>query len=157
MNIKSYPLQRGQWYPDKVQKQYVVWHGTAGRTRYTPVNSRPGRATTSIDGWNLDPTRVGAPYLVDRDGSIYQTFDDAEWIYHLGLKGTNGYYDRASVAIEFANELALQFDGNQLHAFGHGSWSDRRSSRPRSSAGSRMTWKGRRRRDRCRGGGRCRG
>lgn len=70
------------------------------------------------DGRNLDSARVGAPYLVDRDGSVYQTFDDAEWIYHLGLKGTNGYYDRASVAIEFANELRLQLDSDQLYAFG---------------------------------------
>lgn len=119
MNIKSYPLERGQWYPDRMkQKRYVVWHGTAGRTRHTPVDGRPGRATTSIDGWNLGAARIGAPYLIDRDGTIYQTFDDAEWIYHLGLKGTKGAYDRASVAIEFANELALQLDGDQLHAFG---------------------------------------
>ena len=118
MNIKPYPLLPGHWYPQKMQKKYVVWHGTAGRTRHTPTGSRPGRATTSIDGWNRDSAQVGAPYVVDRDGTIYQTFDDAEWIYHLGLKGTNGCYDRASVAIEFANELGLQVDGDQLHAFG---------------------------------------
>ena len=68
------------------------------------------RLSTSIDGWTLDSARVGAPYLVDRDGTVYQTFDDAEWIYHLGIPGTNGYYDRTSVAIEFANELGLQLE-----------------------------------------------
>jgi hypothetical protein len=83
---------------------HVVWHGTAGRTLHTPSSGRPGRATTSIDGWNLDALRVGAPYLVDRDGTIYRTFDDSAWIYHLGIKGTNGRYDKSSVAIEFANE-----------------------------------------------------
>lgn len=118
MNIQSYPLRRGQWVRERMKKKYVVWHGTAGRTRYTPSAGRPGKATTSIDAWNLDSAQVGAPYLVDRDGTIYQTFDDAEWIYHLGLQGTNGAYDRASVAIELANELGLALDGDRLHAFG---------------------------------------
>lgn len=118
MNIHTYPLKRSQWFPELTQKKFVVWHGTAGRTRDTPICGRAGRATTSIDGWNLDGNRVGAPYLVDRDGSIYKTFDDIAWIYHLGLKGTNGRYDKASVAIEFANELELSLDGDRLYAFG---------------------------------------
>jgi N-acetylmuramoyl-L-alanine amidase len=118
MKIKSYPLKRGQWTEEVTPKQYVVWHGTRGRTIHTPASGRPGRATTSIDAWNLDAQRVGAPYLVDRDGTIYQTFDDSGWIYHLGLPGTGNRYDRASVAIELANELELTLDGDRLHAFG---------------------------------------
>jgi hypothetical protein len=118
MIVKPYPLKNGQWFPDLTEKKYVVWHGTAGRTRDTPVSGRPGHATTSIDGWNLTADRVGAPYLVDRDGTIYKTFEDVAWIYHLGLKGTNGRYDKASVAIEFANELGLSLDGDRLYAFG---------------------------------------
>jgi hypothetical protein len=119
MNIKPYPLKKGQWFPELTDKKFVVWHGTAGRTRETPIpGGRPGRATTSIDGWNLNAERVGAPYVVDRDGTIYKTFEDLGWIYHLGLKGTNGRYDKASVAIEFANELALDIDGDRVYAFG---------------------------------------
>jgi hypothetical protein len=118
MNIKSYPLKRGQWFEEVTEKKYVVWNGTAGRTLHTPSSGRPGRATTSIDGWNLDALRVGAPYLVDRDGMIYKTFDDTAWIYHLGIKGTNGRYDKSSVAIEFANELGLALDGDRMYAFG---------------------------------------
>lgn len=118
MNIKSYRLSPGQWFPEPTRKTHVVWHGTAGRTRDTPFHGRPGYATTSIEGWNRNPHRVGAPWLVDRDGKIYRTFDDAGWIYHLGLKGTNGRYDRSSVAIELANELALTRKGDRLYAFG---------------------------------------
>jgi hypothetical protein len=118
MNIQPYFLRRGQFFPDPIAKKYVVWHGTAGRTAHTPVSGRPGKATTSIDGWNRNADRVGAPWLVDRDGTIYQTFDDSGWIYHLGLAGTQGRYDRRSVAIEFANEGPLEPDGEQLHAFG---------------------------------------
>ncbi len=118
MKIEKYPLRYGQWHAQVTRKRYVVWHGTGGRTRNTPVLDRPGRATTSVDAWNRDAQRVGAPWLVDRDGTVYQTFPDTGWIYHLGLKGTDGRYDRASVAIEFANELALTLDGDRLHAFG---------------------------------------
>jgi len=118
MNIKPYPLKRGQWFADMTVKKYVVWHGTGGRTSHTPVYGRPARATTSIDGWSLNSDRVGAPWLVDRDGTVYKTFEDSAWIYHLGLKGTNGRYDKSSVAIEFANELALDLEGDRLHAFG---------------------------------------
>ena len=104
MNVQQYPLKKGQYFPDLTAKKFVVWHGTAGRTMHTRVSGRPGKATTSIDGWNLTADRVGAPWLVDRDGTIYETFNDAGWIYHLGLKGTKGQYDKQSVAIEFANE-----------------------------------------------------
>jgi len=118
MNITNYPLGRNQWFPEPTRKKYVVWHGTGGRTLHTPAGKKPGKATTSIDGWNLNADRVGAPWLVDRDGKIFRTFDDRGWIYHLGLKNTNGLYDRESVAIEFANELGLSPDGDRLHAFG---------------------------------------
>jgi hypothetical protein len=118
MNITDYPLKRDQYYERPTRKQFVVWHGTEGRTRCTPCNGRPGRATTSTDTWNLDANRIGAPWLVDRDGTIFKTFDDSGWIYHLGLKGTNGRYDRFSVPVEFANEGALMLDGDRLYAFG---------------------------------------
>jgi hypothetical protein len=118
MNITNYPLKRGQWYEETTKKQFVVWHATEGRTRCSPASGRPGRATTSIDAWNLDARRIGAPYLVDRDGAIYKTFDDSGWIFHLGLAGTKGRYDRSSVAIELANEGPLTLDGDRLHAFG---------------------------------------
>ena len=118
MNIKPYPLKRSQWFPTMTVKKFVVWHGTAGRTRYTPFRRKPGKATTSIDSWNDSNNGVGAPWLVDRDGTIYKAFEDSAWTFHLGLKGTNGNYDRSSVAIEFANELQLDLDGDRLYAFG---------------------------------------
>ena len=52
MNVQQYPLKKGQYFPDLTAKKFVVWHGTAGRTMHTPVSGRPGKATTSIDGWN---------------------------------------------------------------------------------------------------------
>jgi hypothetical protein len=53
-----------------------------------------------------------------RDGMIYKTVDDAGWIDHLALNGTNALHDKASVAIEFTNELGLLLDGDRLYALG---------------------------------------
>src|SRR3954452_18159782 len=92
MNVQQYPLKKGQYFSDLTAKKFVVWHGTAGRTLHTPVSGRPGKATTSIDAWNLNADRVGAPWLVDRDGTIYQTFNDSAWIFYLGLKGVKSLY-----------------------------------------------------------------
>ena len=118
MNIEDYPLDDDQWYASPQSKTHVVWHGTQGRTAKTPFNGQPGKATSSIDGWNGTPDHVGTPYLVDRDGTIYRTFkDDAEWIFHLGLKGTNGQFDKASVGIEMANELELTKSDGSYYAF----------------------------------------
>src|SRR5258708_2268254 len=108
MNIRDYLLKPGQWHAEPQEKRYIVWHGTQGRTAQTPSGGKPGQATSSIDGWIEAGNRIGTPYLIDRDGTIYRTFkNDAEWISHLGIKGTNSLYDRASVGIEMANELEL--------------------------------------------------
>lgn len=118
MNIKDYPLNPGQWFAAPQRKTHIVWHGTSGRTAKTPFHGEPGRATSSIDGWNGNPDHVGTPYLIDRDGTIYRTFqNDAEWIFHLGLKETDGKYDKASVGIELANELELKKKGDSYYAF----------------------------------------
>ncbi len=118
MKIVDYPLSNGQWYAEKQTKKYIIWHGTQGRTACTPSNGNPGQATSSIDGWNDNPDHIGTPFLVDRDGTIYRTFkDEREWIYHLGLPGTNGRYDKASIGIEFANELELIASDGKYYAF----------------------------------------
>jgi hypothetical protein len=118
MNIKQYPLKPGQWVATQTPKKYVVWHGTTGRTSATPSNGQPGRATSTIDAWNSTPERIGTPWLVDRDGTIFKTFDDREWIAHLGIKNTQQKYDKASVGIEIANEVDLQMSNGKLYAFG---------------------------------------
>ena len=118
MQIKNYPLKPGQWVSTSTPKKYVVWHGTTGRTSATPANGQPGKATSTIDGWNQDPKLIGTPWVVDRDSTIFKTFDDREWIYHLGIPHTNAKYDKSSVGIEIANEVDLRLDGDELYAFG---------------------------------------
>ena len=114
----DYPLNAGQFVNSVSNKTHVVWHGTMGRTRLTPYNGNPGQATSSIDGWNSDSLgRVGSTYLVDRAGTVYRCFDERYWIFHLGLSGTNGRYDKTSVGIEIANELNLIENDGKYYAF----------------------------------------
>ncbi len=118
MDIKQYPLKDDQYVKRSSKKTHVVWHGTMGRTIHTPHKGKPGQATTSIDSWNTDSHgRVGATYLIDRSGQIYQCFDEKYWIYHLGLSGTDGKYDKKSVGIELANECYLLRDKKKYFAF----------------------------------------
>lgn len=91
--------------------------GTTGRTAQRQLTANlVGPLLRLTIGIQTRP--IGAPWVVDRDGTVYKTFDDREWIYHLGIKNTNGKYDKASVGIEIANEVDLQLDGDKLYAFG---------------------------------------
>lgn len=89
----------------------------AGRAGGAGPRSTAGTSTRYASARGLCVRRSGAP-SASRDGTIYKTFDDTAWTYHLGIKGTNGRYDKSSVAIEFANELGLALDGDRLYAFG---------------------------------------
>ena len=85
----------------------------------------PARQRTAVPVWRPVPSmdgmpkrHIGTPFLVDRDGTIYRTFkDEREWIFHLGLANTKGRYDKASIGIEFANELELIAAGGKFYAF----------------------------------------
>jgi hypothetical protein len=114
MDIQDYPLNPGQWVAQMTPKGCVVWHGTTGRTAASPVNGQPGKATSTIDWWNTEPKQIGAPWVVDRDGTIYRSFDDRGWIAHLGIGKS---YERATVGIEIANEVGLKLHNGNLYAF----------------------------------------
>ena len=110
-------------YPKKISiktalpKKYVVWHGTFNRTKYTPYGSRAIKPTAILDQWELSKEKFGAPYLIDRDGTIYKTYEDQDWSYHLNLPNTKGFYDKQSVPIMLANELHLIRENGVYYAF----------------------------------------
>lgn len=118
-NLKQYPLQSRRWIATETKKTHIVLHGSFSRTKYTPFGKEDGRDTSVIDNWNASDEKFGAPYLIGRDGTIYQTFDDKEWIYHLGIPGTKGYYDKISIPIMLANELNLNRENGRNYALGH--------------------------------------
>jgi N-acetyl-anhydromuramyl-L-alanine amidase AmpD len=103
--VKKY-LTNGQYLTQKNKKTSIYLHHTAG-----------GSALSSWNWWNTTPERIGTPYLIERDGTIYECFDPAMWAPHLGIRGNNNAIDRTSIGIELANWGPLKKVG--LKYFAH--------------------------------------
>ncbi len=83
-------LKDNQFYPTKHSKSRIILHHTAG-----------GSAQSSVDWWNKKPDHVATPYIIDRDGSIYETFNPEYWAYALGLNSSAE--EKKSIQIEICN------------------------------------------------------
>lgn len=84
-------LNDNQFYKEATKKKRIILHHTAG-----------GTAKSSIAWWNEKPDHIATPYIIDRDGTIYETFEPKFWAYGLGL--TNGTeFEKSSIQIEMAN------------------------------------------------------
>ena len=111
MNIdqKSMRLPEGQFIDQPCTKDLIVIHHTVG-----------GTAASTFDYWKNSPERIGTAYIIERDGTIYETFPPDRWAFHLGLKGADaasGRHERRSIGIELASEGALkEYQGN-LYCF----------------------------------------
>lgn len=108
-DTKTLQLSYGQYIDEPQDKNLIVLHHTVG-----------GSARSTFDYWNRSPERIATAFIIDRDGSIYQTFDPSRWAYHLGLKGADaagGKHERRSIGIEIASEGALLESGGNLYCF----------------------------------------
>jgi N-acetyl-anhydromuramyl-L-alanine amidase AmpD len=104
MNIvKTKQLKNTQFYPKADKKTMIFWHHTAGTT-----------ATGAIDWWNQTPEHVGTAFVIDRDGTIYQTFDPNNWAYHAGVKGDDDHIEKQSIGIEIVSAGNLQLEAGKF-------------------------------------------
>ena len=82
----------------KTKKTGIVIHGTGGST---------------VDGCiaSFDPNAVSVPFIIDRDGKIYQLYDEAYDHYHAGSKFRA--LSRKTIGIELVNwnHLIKKSDG----------------------------------------------
>ncbi|MEO0581720.1 MAG: N-acetylmuramoyl-L-alanine amidase [Bacteroidota bacterium] len=85
---------RGYYYARKTQKKRITLHFTAG---YLPGD------IASLT--NKKRGHVSVPFVIARDGTIYQLFPSSEWSYHLGpgARGTNESMSKSSIGIELSN------------------------------------------------------
>lgn len=104
MNIKKFPLAENQYYKQAFSKTSIFLHHTAG-----------GSAASSIAYWASNPEHIATPYLIDRDGIIYECYDPNYWAYSLGVKG-NSQIERSAIPIEICSygNLVLK-DGRFLN------------------------------------------
>lgn len=85
---KKIPLKADQYYQGVYPKKYIFLHHSAGSS-----------AASAISHWAATPDHIATPYIIDRDGTIYEVFPPEMWAYHLGVKG-NSAIEKASIGIE---------------------------------------------------------
>lgn len=96
--ISKIPLKDNQYYQSGYPKKHIFLHHTAG-----------GSAASSVAHWASNPDHIATPYIIDRDGTIYETFDPKYWAYHLGVKG-NSQIEKSSIGIEICSYGGLKDD-----------------------------------------------
>ncbi|AEA42582.1 N-acetylmuramoyl-L-alanine amidase [Fluviicola taffensis] len=90
MKIIQSPLLASQYYRTAYAKKQIVLHGTNSDS--SPKNI--------ISYWHSNPAKIGAAFIIDRDGTIYQTFESHYWIHHIGIRGKDFLsLDQYSIAI----------------------------------------------------------
>ena len=92
------------FYNQAVAKQRIAVHFTAGYLK------------GDISALTRKDNHVSTPFVVARDGSIYQLFSSKYWSYHLGkgAQGGNQEMSSSSVAIELSNVGYLRPKGDQM-------------------------------------------
>lgn len=109
MEIKDMFLDIGEYFPIDFKKTIIYLHHTAGSHRPDWV----------INAWNKDQNEDGSTRKIATsfviggkstrdgdgtwDGVILRCFPESNWAWHLGVKGTNGMFDKISIGIEMCN------------------------------------------------------
>ena len=87
----------------------IMLHFTAG-----------SRVDGAFNSWMSQTIQIGTPYILDRDGTVYEIFDPKAWAYHLGVTGPkaqNHKHDKRSVPIEIINMGPLKLKGDTLYSW----------------------------------------
>ena len=92
------------YYAESQPKSRIVVHYTAGYLK------------GDMAALSKKDNHVSVPFVVARDGTIYQLFSSKYWSYHLGkgAAGGNSEMSKSSVAIELSNLGYLKAKGNNL-------------------------------------------
>ena len=97
LKLEGYVLRpqkrKGYYYTRKYKKEKIALHFTAG-------NLLGDAYTLTRNNFH-----VSVPFLIARDGTIYQLHSSAHWSYHLGVgaHGGNGTQSRKTIGIELSN------------------------------------------------------
>ena len=108
---QKFQLSDDNFTRELTEKTLLVLHHTVG-----------GTAESTFRYWQQDEggprSTVATPFLIDRDGAVYQVYDPHYWSYHLGIKDLpRGQMDRRSIGIELASEGALTKKNGKVLAF----------------------------------------
>lgn len=109
MEIKDIFLGSDEYFNIDFKKTTIYLHHTEGSHRPDWV----------IQGWDKDSNEDGSKRKIATsfiiggkstrdddtswDGVIFRCFPESQWAFHLGVKGTNGMFDKISIGIEICN------------------------------------------------------
>ena len=95
----------GYFYDENVKKEKIVLHFTAGHLKGDLLS-----LTSKKRG------HVSVPFVIGRDGKIFQLFNAKAWSYHLGrgAKGGNTTQSKKSIGIEISNFGPLTLKDGKL-------------------------------------------
>lgn len=98
MNLVHIDFPEREYIQEKIKKELIVLHHTVSSS-----------AKSSINWWQQDEggMRVAVAFVVEKDGTVYQLFDEKFWAYHIG-KGSTSYHNQRSIGIEIVNEGPLE-------------------------------------------------
>lgn len=100
---------KGYYEPEKIKKEQIVLHFTVGN-----IKSDIDILTHQYKGHKK--WRTSVPFVVARDGTIYQLFSSNYWSHHLGKGSIAGNLasSKKSIGIEISNYGPLIKRGNNL-------------------------------------------
>jgi len=101
INIVHNLLKPEKHYPEECVKERIVLHHTQG-----------GTARSSADWWNSQPGHVCTPYLIERDGTVLETYPPGHWSYALGIGDKAA--EKRSIHIELCSHGPLREEGGEL-------------------------------------------
>lgn len=105
--IKCTPKHKKSYYYKRLtEKTQIVLHFTLGNVK--------GDTHVLTGGQG----RVSVPYLILRNGTILNLFDDKYWSYHIGrngVLGSNELASKRSIGVELSNYGILHKKDDELH------------------------------------------
>lgn len=90
-------------YEQRTKKTGICLHYTAGSS-----------VAGAVAWWKTKNPHIGTPYIIDRDGTIYQVFDSDYWAWHLGIN--NAAQDQRLIGIELVNWGPIQKRGEGIYS-----------------------------------------
>lgn len=101
---KHHLLHDNQYYHTITEKKRIVLHHTSGRS-----------AQSSIDWWNMKPDHISTPYIIPRNGEIWELFNPQYWAYALGINSS--WHEKKSIHIELANSGGLNLINGKYYTW----------------------------------------
>jgi len=106
--VKADPVSGDEsfFYKEQVEKDQVVLHYTAGYLK------------GDFASLTKPDNHVSVPFIIGRNGTIYNLFSSRYWSYHLGPGALGGNKNRSSrtIGIEISNIGGLKRVGDQMHS-----------------------------------------